>query len=110
MNPLYIRIHPVDNVGIVVNPEGVKAGAEFASGLTAREAIPQSHKVALRDLAQGEPVLRYGTPIGYANRAIQAGEWVREDSMRMPDAPGLDNLPLATSTPPDLPPLEGVTF
>ncbi len=110
MQPLYVRIHTSDNVGVVVNAEGVAAGAEFASGLKAAEAIPQSHKIALVDLEPGEAVLRYGTPIGYANRRIGQGEWVREDAMRMPEAPALEDLPLSTAVPADLPPLEGITF
>ena len=110
MQPLYVRIHAADNVGVVVNAEGVQAGAAFASGLTAAEGIPQSHKIALVDLEPGEAILRYGTPIGYANRKIRQGEWVREDSMRMPEAPALEDLPLSTAVPAELPPLEGMTF
>lgn len=110
MQPLYVRIHAADNVGVVVNAEGVQAGAEFASGLQAVEAIPASHKIALVELNPGDAILRYGTPIGYANRQIRQGEWVREDSMRMPEAPPLDELPLSTAVPADLPPLEGMTF
>jgi galactarate dehydratase len=110
LDPLYVQIHPRDNVGIIVNAEGVKPGASFASGLAAAETIPQSHKITLRSLAQGEPILRYGVPIGYAKRDIPQGAWVREDLLDMPSAPPLDELPLATETPAPLPPLEGHTF
>ncbi len=110
MDPLYVQIHPRDNVGIIVNAEGVKPGAAFPSGLTASENIPQSHKITLHELAQGEPVLRYGVPIGYAKRTIPQGSWVREDLLDMPSAPALDELALATETPAALPPLEGFTF
>ena len=107
---MLIRVHPRDNVAIVVDPEGLAAGAATPGGLTARERIPQSHKIALHDLDAGAPVLRYGQPIGYANRPIPAGSWVREDLLDMPAAPPLDSLPLATAVPPPLPPLEGYTF
>jgi galactarate dehydratase len=110
LDPLYVQIHPRDNVGIIVNAEGVKPGAAFPSGLTASENIPQSHKITLHELAQGEPVLRYGVPIGYAKRTIPQGSWVREDLLDMPSAPALDELALATETPAALPPLEGFTF
>ena len=110
MQPLYVRINPRDNVGIIVNPAGVAPRAEFAGGLTAIESIPQSHKIALCDLEPNEPVLRYGAIIGYANRAIRRGAWVREDLLRMPAAPPLDQLELATRVPEPLPPLEGYTF
>ena len=110
MPPLYVRVDARDNVAIIVNPEGVPRGAAFAGGLTAAESIPQSHKIALRDLAAGEAVLRYGQAIGRANRAIPAGSWLREEMIALPEAPPLDALPLATATPAPLPPLEGYTF
>src|SRR5664279_2008777 len=107
---MYIRVNPSDNVAILVSPEGVAPGALLPEGLMAKERIPQSHKIALQDLAAGEPVRRYGQTIGVANRAIAAGSWVREELLDMPEAPPLDSLPLATAVPPDLPPLEGYTF
>lgn len=74
------------------------------------EAVPQSHKVALGDLEPGAPIVRYGHVIGFAARMIRAGAWVREEMVRQPAAPDLDNLPLATEVPPALPPLTGITF
>jgi galactarate dehydratase len=107
---LYVQVDGRDNVAVIVNPEGVSAGAAFASGLRAAEAIPQSHKVALRALDTGEPVVRYGQTIGLALRPIPAGAWVREDMVALPAAPALDELPLATAVPAPLPPLAGYTF
>jgi galactarate dehydratase len=110
VEPLYIRVHPEDNVAIVANPEGLPAGTAFPCGLRLAEAVPQSHKVALHALEEGAPVVRYGQVIGFAARALRQGAWVREDSIRMPEAPRLDDLPLATAPPAPLPPLEGYTF
>jgi galactarate dehydratase len=107
---MYIRVNGRDNVGIVVQPEGAGAGAVLPDGVVARERIPQAHKVALSDIAEGEPVLRYGQPIGIANRAIPGGSWVREELLDLPGAPSLDDLPLATAVPDPLPALEGYTF
>ena len=107
---MYIRVNPRDNVAIVVNPDGTAAGAQIRDGITARERIPQSHKVALCDFQPGDEILRYGQVIGYANRAIPAGSWVREDLIDMPAPPSLDALPLATAVPDPLPPLAGYTF
>ena len=107
---MYIRVHPRDNVAIIVEPEGAAAGAALPDGVTARECIPQAHKIALCDLESGEPILRYGQTIGYANRPIAAGSWVREEMIEMPVPPPLDQLPLATAVPDPLPPLEGYTF
>ena len=49
------RLHERDFDGTIVNAGGLAAGAELSNGLALREAIPQSHKVALEDLDPGEP-------------------------------------------------------
>ena len=109
-NPLYIRMHPADNVAIVANDGGLPAGAVFADGLTLVDKVPQGHKVALVDLAEGDAVLRYNVVIGYANQALPRGSWVNEQVLRMPGAPELEGLPMTTVKAPALPPLEGYTF
>ena len=110
MDPLYVKVHDRDNVAIVVNPEGLEAGAHFTSGLTLRDRVPQSHKITLTDLPAGAPVVRYGEVIGLLNRDLAAGSWVREDMIDLPVAPPLDQLPLATRVPAPQPALEGYTF
>jgi hypothetical protein len=107
---MYIRADARDNVAIIIHPDGAARSATLPGGLIAREPIPQSHKVALSDLARGDIVMRYGHPIGCANRSILAGSWVREEFLDMPTPPPLDDLPLATAVPAPLPPLAGYTF
>ena len=53
--PRGIRMHENDNVAIVVNGLGLPAGTEFPSGPMLRERVPQGHKVALADIADGAP-------------------------------------------------------
>jgi galactarate dehydratase len=108
--PLFIRVHDRDNVAIIVDPDGAARGTIAPGGLTVREFIPQSHKLALSDIRQGEPVYRYGQVIGSANRNIAEGAWVREEMLDLPSAPALHELELATAVPNPLPPLEGITF
>ena len=96
----YIRVDDRDNVAIILNPEG----------FTAREHIPQSNKIALKDFDAHEPVIRYGQVIGYATNPILQGSWIRPEMLDLPEPPSLDHLPLATETPAPLPPLEGYTF
>src|SRR5438105_495029 len=108
--PLTIRMNERDNVAIVANDGGLKAGTVFPSGLTLREHVPQGHKVALVDLAADSAVLRYNVAIGYAVRDIPAGSWVHERLLKMPAARELDNLPIATVKPQQLSPLDGYTF
>jgi galactarate dehydratase len=109
-SPLYIRVHPNDNVAIVVNDGGLGEGAVFADGLALHERVPQGHKVALVDLAEGDEVVRYNVVIGYALKALPKGSWINEHVIRMPSPPGLEDLPIATIQPPAMPPLEGYTF
>lgn len=108
--PLYIKVHPKDNVAIVVNDNGLPAGTIFSDGLTLVEHVPQGHKVALVNIKDNEEFIRYGEIIGYAIGDIKKGSWIHEGITRMPKAPELHELPLATKVPAPLPPLEGYTF
>jgi len=95
----YLRLHESDNVAVILSAGGVAAGAVFDDGLQALEAIPQAHKIALRPIAEGEPVRRYGHVIGHAQRAIERGSWVKENDLVLPAAPALDSLPRSTEVP-----------
>ena len=108
--PRCLRQHDDDNVAVVVNDGGVSAGSVFDDGLRAREAIPQSHKIALRPIAAGEAVRRYGQVIGTARRDLDEGCWVQEADLDLPSPPALDALPRCTDVPADAPPLDGYTF
>ena len=108
--PLCIAMHPLDNVAIVANDGGLPAGTRLASGLVLRDKVPQAHKVALVDFAEGEAVRRYNVTIGYALQAIPAGSWVHEGLLKMPEARQLEGLPIATARPEPQPPLTGFTF
>ena len=59
-----IKLSPADNVEVVLR--GERPG----------------HKLAVRDIAEGEPVIKYGYPIGVASRAIKKGEWVHSHNLR----------------------------
>lgn len=108
--PLYIKVHAADNVAIIVNEGGLIAGTTFADGLVLTEHVPQGHKVALIDFAPGQDIIRYGEVIGQARQSIQRGSWIDESLVDLPQAPELDELPLANNIPAPLPPLNGYTF
>ena len=110
LRPLCIQVHPRDNLAIIAKEGGLSAGAQLDNGLALVDAIPEAHKVALCGIAAGEPILRYGVVIGYAEVPIAKGSWVHEGVMSLPAAPPLDKLALATTVPDPLPPLEGYTF
>lgn len=66
-----------DNVATALQP--LQAGQVVEVGtvtVTVTEAIAAGHKVALRAIAIGEPVIKYGSPIGTASAPIVAGEHV----------------------------------
>jgi transcription elongation GreA/GreB family factor len=55
---------------------------KVSSKVTLREDIQFGHKYALRDIAKGEDILKYGLPIGKALTDIQAGDWVHVHNCR----------------------------
>ena len=110
-----IAMHEADNVAIVVTTGGLKSGSQVrkhrnAPAVTLVNTVPQGHKVALVDIAAGQPVLRYNVSIGTAKQNIQAGSWVHERLLDMPTARHFDNLPMATAAVPSTEPLVAYTF
>ena len=108
--PLLIKINPLDNVAIVVNDGGLAPSTYVeAQDFTLVEAVPQGHKVLLTELKENDPIVRYGEIIGYANKDLSAGSWVNEAVTRMPEAPTLDSLDMATRPAPSLELLTGIS-
>jgi altronate dehydratase len=68
-----IRLHPDDDVAVA--RRRLLAG-ESAGELTFPSAIPAAHKLALRPLAKGTPIRKYGQFIGRASMDIPAGAHV----------------------------------
>ena len=81
--PLVLQIKPGDNVAVALHPiakgEMVAIGAET---MTALEDVPQGHKIAVRSIASGSNVVKYGFPIGHAVTDIEAGQWVHTHNMK----------------------------
>lgn len=70
----FIKINPADNVAVAIND--VEAGVGFgidSVSITTLTKIPAGHKVALKDLAEGEDVVKYGFPIGHLLQAVPQG-------------------------------------
>ena len=77
--PDFIHIHPDDNVAVALHT--VPAGTVFM-GITARQEIPQGHKMALRPLEEGAQVVKYGFSIGHTTAAVVPGTWVHTHNMK----------------------------
>lgn len=76
-----IMIHPEDNVATVVSDVDEATEIEVYSDtgsrrLVTKEAIPFSHKVAIRPIPEGGDVIKYGKIIGRATKPICEGELV----------------------------------
>jgi altronate dehydratase len=72
-----------DNVGTAVLEDSIKKGdwVSAAGGVTgiaviARADIPYGHKIALRFIKKGEPVIKYGLIISTACADIHPGDHV----------------------------------
>ncbi|HET9002372.1 MAG TPA: altronate dehydratase family protein [Gemmatimonadaceae bacterium] len=81
--PDAIRIHDADDVAVATRALG-RGTAIVAGGerLTAETDVPAAHKIALRDIAAGEPVKKYGFTIGCATEPIARGAWVHSHNLR----------------------------
>ena len=75
MNPVIV-ISERDNVATAL--EALDAGQAIAGPVPFQvcEAIPRGHKVAMRAIAAGASVIKYGNPIGVATREIPTGAHV----------------------------------
>lgn len=73
-----LLIHPADNVICLLRKHVADERAILANGQgpMLREAVPLGHKVALRAIAPGEAVIKYGAKIGRATNRILEGEHV----------------------------------
>ncbi len=63
----HLRLHADDNVLTVIVANG---------------PIPLGHKIAARDIAAGEKIIKYGAPIGSAIRDIASGEHVHTHNLK----------------------------
>lgn len=91
MGAPHLLVHePEDNVGVVV-VEGLTAGTEMLCVVTRDDSefrmraemdIPIGHKVALRDLAVGDTVIKYGQDIGRVVAPVRKGEHVHTHNLK----------------------------
>lgn len=79
----FIMIHPKDSV--VVALSDIKKGETIKvkeQAVTALDDIPAGHKMAVRDIAPHEAVIKYGEPIGKAAKQILAGSHVHTHNLQ----------------------------
>ncbi|MDR0469638.1 MAG: altronate dehydratase family protein [Peptococcaceae bacterium] len=78
-----VKIHPADNVAVTVQPVSVGQALTIGTGtVAALSEANAGHKLAIADIPEGSPVIKYGYPIGFATTAIKAGEHVHSHNLR----------------------------
>src|SRR6267142_2535165 len=81
-----VLLRETDSVAVLKRP--VKAGEELVNGslpLPVRQNIAPGHKIAVGNIADGEPVRKYGQIIGFAQGPIAPGEHVHTHNLVMRD-------------------------
>jgi altronate hydrolase len=72
--PPVIRLHAADSV--VIARATLLPGAPVADNVRSVDRVPAGHKVAVRAIAKGEAIRRYGQIIGFASAQISPGQHV----------------------------------
>src|SRR5579859_749551 len=78
-----VLLHTQDDVAIARLPlsRGVVLRLPDGRLVEVRQRIQAGHKLALREIAQGQPVIRYGSIIGFASEPIAAGSHVHTHNL-----------------------------
>jgi altronate hydrolase len=77
-----IIIHSEDNVAIAKTAIGLGTILRFnGSRLSVQQTVQPGHKIALRRIAKGHPVIRYGQVIGIATEDISQGAAIHVHNM-----------------------------
>ncbi len=82
-DPRWLQLSPDDNVGVATRT--IEAGQSIVIDgrpVTLSERVPTGHKLAIRRIAAGEKVKKYGAPIGSATRDIRPGEYVHTHNVQ----------------------------
>ena len=82
-----LLMDPKDNVVTCVEeiPEGNQVCYQNQGKekfLTAEDKIPYCHKIALRDLTEGEEIIKYGESLGKLVQAVDKGHWVSDQNLK----------------------------
>jgi altronate hydrolase len=83
METTFLKINPADSV-VVCLADKKKGDVIIVDGnkIILAEDVPSGHKVLLKDVKEGEDIIKYGYPIGHARRDIKAGEWINENNLK----------------------------
>ena len=79
----YLKINPADSVVVCLQPKK-KGEIIEVDGLSIalNQDTPAGHKVLIKDVKEGEDIIKYGYPIGHARQDLKAGDWVNENNLK----------------------------
>ena len=79
----FLKINPADSVVVCLQPKKKGDVIEVdGKNITLSEDTPAGHKVLIRDVKEGENIIKYGYPIGHARQDLKAGDWVNENNLK----------------------------
>jgi hypothetical protein len=81
--PSVLKLAPQDNVAVALR--ALATGETVACdgvALVVDRAVAVGHKIAARDIAEGETIVKYNCPIGVATEPIAAGAYVHTHNVR----------------------------
>lgn len=83
MQATFLKINPADSV-VVCLVEKKKGEIISVDGqdIVLNQDTPAGHKVLIKDVQEGENIIKYGYPIGHARQAMKAGDWVNENNLK----------------------------
>ena len=83
MQATYLKINPADSVVVCLEPKKKGDIIEIdGRAITVNQDTPAGHKVLIKDVAQGQNIIKYGYPIGHAQMDLKAGDWVNENNLK----------------------------
>lgn len=85
---LALKVDDLDNVATIFANDivdGTEVEVRDKKGQSEKMVVhgdvPYGHKIALRDIAAGEPIMKYGESIGAASHDIKKGDYVHIHNM-----------------------------
>lgn len=84
----FVVLHEADSVVLArasVPPGTVWTSLDGTCSVAALERIEMGHKMAIRSVARGETLYKFGQPMGFATQDIPAGAWVHSHNVGMPE-------------------------
>lgn len=88
-----VVLNDADNVATSLAPLDAQSRIEVTLNgerrtVTVLDSIPFGHKLAIRKMARGDEVLKYGEVIGRASETIEPGRWVHVHNVESARARG----------------------